>query len=166
MTLMDEYEKAALSVTNTLGKSLREWADKATNYLTITNAGGAVAVLSFLGNSAELGRHFGFIHGALILFTVGVLSAGVLIAKQFYKRDKALSEWTTYIEANQVNAETWKGAITILKTNTKPSSWDKWLGWFPFIFFVLGCICGGVALILHSCSQAPVVMSTLQGTCP
>ena len=60
-----------------------EWGEKAIKYLLLTNSGGAIATLSFLGASkAALGSTGAKL--ALFLFIFGVFLVGVMTAKQFH----------------------------------------------------------------------------------
>ena len=61
----------------------KEWGEKANRYLLLTNAGGAIATLSFLGASSQaLNRPSAKV--ALLFFVVGVVLVGIGTAKQFH----------------------------------------------------------------------------------
>jgi hypothetical protein len=106
------YINARLSQLNQLTK---EWGDKAINYVMLTNAGGAVAVLSFMGGSGKVREMAGPII-ALGCFSLGVIVTGILIAKQLhrfegfykgYKKDSEqyladqIEEWNTVVEQDE-----------------------------------------------------------------
>jgi hypothetical protein len=56
-----------------------QWIEKALRFLVLTNAGGAVAVLSFIGNSDEARQRCGP-RIALGCFAAGIIIAGIFIA--------------------------------------------------------------------------------------
>src|SRR5438094_4775277 len=75
------YINARWSQLNALTK---EWGDKAVSYLMLTNAGGAVAVLSVMGASDKVREMVGP-RIALFCFSLGVICTGILVAKQLHR---------------------------------------------------------------------------------
>ena len=65
----------------------KEWGDKAISYLMLTNSGGAVAVLSFMGASDTVRRMVGpkIASGC---FSLGVICTGILVAKQLHRFER------------------------------------------------------------------------------
>ena len=55
------------------------WVQIATRYFVLSNAGGAVAVLSFLGTRGGSGRFGCFAVASLACFVLGVIATGILI---------------------------------------------------------------------------------------
>jgi len=71
---------------------VKEWTDKAISFLMLTNAGGAVAVLSFMGASEKVRGMLGP-QVALCCFALGVICTGFLIAKQFHRFERLLAHY-------------------------------------------------------------------------
>jgi hypothetical protein len=61
----------------------KEWAERAVQYLFLTNAGGAIATLSFLGASEKAFNRTG-LKWSLALFVAGLILVGFVIAKTYY----------------------------------------------------------------------------------
>jgi hypothetical protein len=128
-----------------LNSLVKEWTDKAINFLTLTNAGGAVAVLSFMGASADV-RSMLWPRLALCCFALGVISTGILIAKQFHKMDNLYSHYRTDSERYLSDQIEWDTLATRDEDRTDPRFIDYFWGYAPFVLFVLGCAAGSVSL--------------------
>jgi len=116
------------------------WVQIATRYFVLSNAGGAVAVLSFLGSRSGSGRVGYFAVISLACFVLGVIAAGVLIMIKVTGAYRAFL--TTYIpEAVETSMKSW---------TTRP--YDKFEGRIGRVFnlafglFVLGSLIGLVGL--------------------
>lgn len=72
---------------NTLGK---EWGDRAAKYLLMTNAGGAIAMLSFLG-TYDKALSILAVKVALTFFLAGIVVAGVWIAFMVHHLEAAMT---------------------------------------------------------------------------
>ncbi|MCH7902683.1 hypothetical protein IIC68_02935, partial [archaeon] len=71
--------------------------EKAIRYLVLTNSGGAVAMLGFLG--ASLSRpDFTPPILPLVFYIVGIISAGILITSIFHHSETILSKWNADAE--------------------------------------------------------------------
>ncbi len=123
----------------------KDWSDKAISYLMLTNAGGAVAVLSFMGSSEV--RAMAGPKIALGCFALGVICVGILVAKQlhrfegFYKGYKRDSE--QYL-ADRI--EDWGTVVSRDEERVEASFWDYAWGYFAFILFIGGCGAGAISL--------------------
>lgn len=82
---------------------------RALKYLTLTNAGGAIATLSFLGAS-EAVRKLLLPKISLGLFVFGVFSVGVLTALSVHKMGFLFREWKTTANNYTSDEITW-GAL-------------------------------------------------------
>src|SRR5437763_196602 len=71
---------------NQLNTLRNQWVEKALSFLFLTNAGGAAAVLGFLGASKEARGMCGPLI-ALGCFALGIIIAGIFIAVQFHRFD-------------------------------------------------------------------------------
>src|SRR6266568_7268127 len=75
-----------------LNQLTKEWTDKAISFLMLTNAGGAVAVLSFMGASEKVRGMLGT-QVALCCLALGVICTGFLVAKQFHRFERLLAHY-------------------------------------------------------------------------
>ena len=124
------------------------WANKAIQFLTLTNAGGAVAVLSFMGASDDV-RAMIWPKIALCSFAGGVVCTGILIAKQFHRVENLYNGYKRDSERYLTDQIEWNTLNTDDENRTAPSFWDYFWGYFPFILFLFGCVAGGISLFGH-----------------
>jgi hypothetical protein len=121
------------------------WVQIATRYFVLSNAGGAVAVLSFLGTRSGSGRFGCFAVASLAWFVFGVIAAGFLIMT------KVIGAYRTFLtpyipEAVEASMKSW---------TTRPyDKFERYIGRvfnLAFGLFVLGSLIGlvglGVALL-------------------
>ncbi len=127
----------------------REWADKAIKFLFLTNSGGAVATLSFLGgdNSNLSDLQILNLTISLILFTLGILFVGTAIARGYHYLRRLL-------EGYQKDASSFYKDLICYKHLEAED--DKRIDSFNFQFlfpyaaflsFIIGCCFGGYGLI-------------------
>jgi hypothetical protein len=128
-----------------LNQLTKEWSDKAINYVLLTSAGGAVAVLSFMGGSDKV-RQMAGPWFALICFSVGVICVGILVAKQLHRFEaifKGYMKDSTRYLADQIE---WNTLRTDDDARAKPSAWDYAWGYIAFGLFFGGCVAGAISL--------------------
>lgn len=122
-----------------------KYADEITKYLFYVNAGGAGAVLSFMGTS-EAVRKLLLVRISLCCFAVGLICIGILrtilthMAKSFFdnwKKDVA-SYYATKISFTQLDQND--------NTRTESEMWLYISGYFSGASFIAGIICGGISL--------------------
>ena len=100
----------------------KDWTDKAVSYLMLTNSGGAVAVLSFMGASDKVREMIGP-RIALGCFALGVICTGFLVAKQFHRFEKVFVGYRKKAQEYLGNQIEW-GVLTSNDNNrVKPSSY-------------------------------------------
>jgi hypothetical protein len=121
-------------------------ADEAKKFLFLVNAGGAVAVLSFIGakdNSAiSLGTKW-----SLILFCLGIVAVGILhirITHRLYDlfndwRKNSSKYWNQEIGYNQLTTED--------EQKTDSDKCEFIIGYVSAFFFLAGLIVGGITLL-------------------
>jgi hypothetical protein len=114
----------------------KEWSDKAVSYLMLTNAGGAVAVLSFMGASDKVRRMAGP-RFALGCFASGVICMGILVAKQLHRFEGifkgCIRDSTRYL-SDQIE---WDTLTSDDAAGVKPSFLDYFLGYCAFALFIM-----------------------------
>ena len=123
----------------------KEWAERATKYLLATNSGGAVAVLSFLGASAKA-RSLTGPAIALVLFLLGVVLVGIFNAYQYHRISNLFYGWKKDSENYFANKISWDLLIEEDEKRTKPSRLAYCLCYGAFLSFIVGCICGAIAI--------------------
>lgn len=119
---------------------------RALKYLTLTNAGGAVATISFLGASESV-RKLLLPKISLGFFIVGLLAVGVLVALSAHKMAYLFREWKLTANKYISNETTWgvlleedsarikKGHLTIIS-----------FAYIAFVCFIAGALVGLWAL--------------------
>jgi hypothetical protein len=126
----------------------KDWSDKAVSYLMLTNAGGAVAVLSFMASDKV--REMPGPRIALSCFAAGVIVTGILVAKQLHRFEAILKGYvkdsTRYL-ADQIE---WDTLTTDDDSRAKPSVMDYAWGYVAFILFIGGCVAGAISLFCGS----------------
>jgi hypothetical protein len=119
----------------------KETGERALKYLFLTNSGGAVAVLSFLGNSEKARTSIGA-WIALFLFGLGVILVGIFHAWHYHRMFGLFESW------KKSAREFFSGKIdwdTLIQEDNKRSAPPKTgfvLGYGAFAVFIAGCIVG------------------------
>lgn len=122
------------------------WGDKALKYLLLTNSGGAIATLSFLGASPTALSIAGA-KVALSLFLIGLVLVGATIAKTFHHMSNLLRRWKSDVESYYSGKITWQYLQDEDKARAVTDIWDYILPYSAFICFVGGCIVGAYSLL-------------------
>ncbi len=123
----------------------KERAENAIKYLLLTNSGGAVAVLSFMGAS-EKARILVGPKLALLCFVIGIVSIGVFNIIQYYHIAKLFVMWKKDSEKYFENPSEWKKLIDDDTKRSKTSIWSHVVGHLSFLMFISGCIFGAISL--------------------
>jgi hypothetical protein len=89
---------------NQLNELERDWADKVVRYLFLTNSGGAIAVLTYMGTQPEQAESAGA-RWMLVLFSLGVVLVGVLSVLTAHKINWMFTNWRRDV------SDFWAGAI-------------------------------------------------------
>lgn len=121
------------------------WGERAYKYLLLTNSGGAVAILGFLGTDSA--RHVALAKFALMCFVLGLILVGVEIARRVHYMENLYGRYRT--DANAF----FDGKITFKKLHEddearsrKPPRIAYVLPYACFVLFILGCLIAGFAL--------------------
>jgi uncharacterized membrane protein len=123
----------------------KEWAERAVQYLFLTNAGGAIATLSFLGASEKAFNRTG-LKWSSALFVGGLILVGFVVAKTYYHMSGLFKHYRRAVDSYFHDQITWDD----MNRQDVRRSEDKFVGnvlpWAAFLFFALGCIVGGYSL--------------------
>ncbi len=144
--LTQQYHSGLVTARWTQLNTLRnQWVEKALRLLVLTNAGGAVAVLSFIGASDEARRMCGP-RFALGCFAAGIIIAGIFIAIQFHRFDSMFKGYGSDSAKYFSDEIEWDKLRKDDDDRSAPHSIDyAWL-YISFGLFILGCIVGGLSL--------------------
>lgn len=122
----------------------KEWGDKALKYLFLTNAGGAIATLSFLGAAKELTGVGTKV--ALFLFVLGIVFAGIATAKTFHHMSGLLKKYKQGVEDFYADKITWTALCDADEERAVASRLDYLFPYLSFFCFILGSGAGAYAL--------------------
>jgi hypothetical protein len=121
----------------------KDWGERAFKYLFLTNSGGAIATLGFLG-AAELINSGAKL--ALLLFVLGIVFTGIAIAKTFHHMSGLLKAYKKGVEDFQSDKITW-AALTEGDQVRAVASWiDYAIPYLSFFCFIAGSAAGAYAL--------------------
>jgi len=123
----------------------KERAETAIKYLLLTNSGGAVAVLSFMGASEKARTSFGP-KFALLCFLIGIILIGIFNIIQYYHIAKLFVLWKRDSEKYFENHSEWKKLIDDDTERSKTIIWSHLVAHISFLMFILGCIFGAMSL--------------------
>jgi hypothetical protein len=124
---------------------VKEWTDKAISFLMLTNAGGAVAVLSFMGASEKARNMLGS-RIALCCFALGVICTGILVAKQFHRIEGLFAHYKKDSERYLTDQMEWDTLTARDEDRADTTFMDYFWGYAPFVLFVGGCVAGAISL--------------------
>lgn len=123
----------------------KEWGERALKYLLLTNSGGSIATLSFLGAS-ELVLRMMPVKIALFLFVVGLILVGISTAKQFHHMSGLFKAWKDDVDNYFNDKITWEHLNCEDTKRAVDDLWDYAIPYASFSCFILGCVFGGFAL--------------------
>lgn len=125
----------------------KEWGERVVKYLLLTNSGGAIAMLGFLGASDKALNLVGT-KIALFLFVFGVILAGVSTAKTFHHMSRLLKEYKLGVEHFYSDKISWDFLIEEDEKRSKASFMDYAIPYASFGCFIGGSIAGAIALFV------------------
>jgi hypothetical protein len=112
----------------------KEWAERAVQYLFLTNAGGDIATLSFLGASEKAFNRTG-LKWSSALFVGGLILVGFVIAKTYYHMSGLFKHYRRAVDSYFHDQITWDD----MNRQDARRSEDKFVGhvlpWAAFLFF-------------------------------
>lgn len=123
----------------------KECAERVVKYLLLTNSGGGVAVLSFMGTSEKARAAFES-RFALLFFVLGVIFIGFFNFWAFHRVSNLFHSWKTDAKNYSAGKISWEYLVEEDDRRSNPSKWAKIWGYGSFIFFIFGCIFGAMSL--------------------
>lgn len=123
----------------------KEWGERCLSYLMVTNAGGAIATLSFLGAS-DRALGMGGVKFALGLFVLGIVLVGVCIARAYHHMSGLFHAWKRDTDHFFQGRITRQHLHDSDNARAQDSIWDFVLGYVAFGCFILGSLICGFSL--------------------
>jgi ABC-type Fe3+-siderophore transport system permease subunit len=123
----------------------KDWGEKALRYLLVTNAGGAIATLSFIGASDEALNLAGA-KIALFLFIVGVLCVGISVAKIYHHMSNLFRSYKRDVDQFFNDMISWESLTKGDANRAKETIWDYIFPYLSLSCFIGGCVAGAFAL--------------------
>lgn len=121
----------------------KEWSDNAIKYLFLTNSGGAIAVLSYMGavgTSFRIGMAV-----ALCSFLLGLILVGVMTASIYQRIDALFKNWRADTDRYFSDQIEWDDLIKNDKKRVGNSILETVLGYLSFLCFIAGTVVGLVS---------------------
>lgn len=125
----------------------KEWGERALKYLMLTNSGGAIATMGFLGASPAAINMLGA-KISLFLFVLGVFLVGVSTARIFHQMSRLFSAWKVDVKHYQADKITWEHLQEQDNNRSVDDFWDYAIPYTSFACFIGGSISGAVSLFL------------------
>ena len=122
----------------------KEWGEKAHKYLFLTNSGGAIAILSFLGVAKELNGVGTKV--ALFLFVLGLIFVGISSAMTFHHMSGLFKQYRESVENLYGDKITWIALGEADKKRAVATWLDYAIPYSSFICFIAGSVVGACAL--------------------
>jgi hypothetical protein len=124
----------------------KDWGEKAYKYLFLTNSGGVVATLTFLGAKPD-NLDFTAAKLALMLFVVGVVITGIATAHRLHRTSWLFKSYRQDSQDYFQGKLTWEQLYKLDEDRaTQPNAWSYLLPYSCLATFIAGCAAGGFAL--------------------
>lgn len=121
--------------------------EQVAKYLFVSNAGGAVATLSFLGAVEKFqSMPSCSLRISLISFAIGIVLVGCLRAQQYYRSEKLFDDWGSDVKSFLSGHLSWELMSQRDEERSKASRWGYVFAWGSFVCLISGIVSGGIAL--------------------
>lgn len=125
----------------------KEWGERALKYLLLTNSGGAIATLGFLGASPAAINMLGA-KISLFFFVLGVFLVGVSTAKTFHYMSHLFETWKADVNHYYSDKITWEHLQEEDKKRAAEDFWDYAIPYTSFGCFIAGSVSGAISLFV------------------
>jgi hypothetical protein len=146
----DEAKQARLDYINSRWKELnelqREAGRLAGTYLMVTNSGGAVAVLSYMG-AMKTTTPSVTAPAMLLAFVLGIVMVGVGRAAAYYRVTKRYGRWRRGVQHFYRDEWTWQELLADDETMGWQFPLGEFLAWASFACFLAGAGLGVTSLV-------------------
>lgn len=148
-SLKPEAQARITGHINTRWKQLYELdkaaVDTPVHLLFLTNSGGAVATLSFIGAIGK-NRIADEVKWSLMTFLLALISLGIYHAKQHHHLRNLFLKWQEGVADLYADRKDWPTVLAEDKARIKVTFWDYFFPYVAFGLFVMGCGLGFSAL--------------------
>ncbi|HEG43212.1 MAG TPA: hypothetical protein ENH94_04090 [Phycisphaerales bacterium] len=124
------------------GLQLRH-ADNMLRHLFLVNAGGAIAILSYLGTDSDK-MDVICAKLSLLFFTLGIVFVGVVRAILLHRSFDYFELWQSDTEKYFKQEISWQNLVETDDSRTKGNCWEFRFGYISAGCFIIGCICGAL----------------------
>jgi len=124
----------------------RESGDSAIRYLFSTNAGGAVAVLAYLGSVAQNGGAPWTAKFALVCFFTGLLFVGFYRIYLVHHHEGLFENYKKLVSSYYEDDINWHQLLKADEEKVGNSKLPYVFGYLSFFNFIFGCIAGAVGI--------------------
>ena len=125
------------------------WIEHCIKYISFTNAGGIIAILTFM-NSRNI-KAVSWSGLALLLFVIGLILVGFIIASMFKHMRNSHGKMKIYAEKFYTGNIKWGEFIKEADKLTETNETAIWLGWISAWCFFIGLIIGIFSYISYDC---------------
>ncbi|MBC2594847.1 hypothetical protein H5P28_11310 [Ruficoccus amylovorans] len=146
-----EWEKRKIQIETRweqLYELEKEWGKESIKYLMVTNSGGAITTLSFIGAANNIFYSW-LIITSLLLFFIGIILSGCLVAYAYFSCAKLFKNWqndvSEFFQGNISHEELQSNDQSLVSSGKT----EKRLGLIGFACFILGGVAGLICLFLN-----------------
>lgn len=125
----------------------KESGDSSIKYLFTTNAGGAVAVLAYLGSISSNVEPTLSAKIALVFFFIGILFVGFYKAYMVHAHEGLFEYYRSLVNEYYEDKIGWSELMKADETKSKNSFIPYIFGYISFAAFVGGCVSGAVGVL-------------------
>ena len=123
----------------------KEWGERALKYLFMTNSGGAIATLGFLGAAPNAVNIF-WAKLSLTGFALGVFFVGVATARIYHFMARLFRSWKSDAHLYYSGRKAWDSMVRDDEERSQGGFSDYVFPYLSFFFFVAGSALGAVGL--------------------
>jgi len=123
----------------------KEWTDKAINFLFLTNSGGAIAMLGFIGTKQQVS--FWVVLGLGIML-LGLILVGVLVARVYHQMSSLFNLWRKDVKEYFMDRISWEKLNEDDSLRSEDSVLNLCLGYGSLSCFIIGIALGIFGLLI------------------
>ena len=129
---------------NQLYNLSKEKAEDGLRFLMLTNGGGCIATLSFIGTQKDFLNTM--MPYSLLTFTLGVISLGVHHLITYIKMNALFNSWMASSHQYYSKSATYNEIYDKDVIDSKDKLHHLIFAYMSFVLFILGCVLGGCAI--------------------
>ena len=122
----------------------KEWSDKAVNFLFLTNSGGAIAMLSFIGTKQQVND---LVVWGLGIMLMGLILVDILIACVYHQMTSLFNAWRRDVNEYFLDKISWEKLQEDDNRRSNDPIFNLCLGYSSLSCFIFGIALGIWGLI-------------------